>query len=180
MKHFLIIVFCCLLYMPLLAQEAFIYYEDLVMYPYDQYAYEFQSLVDHHVNSNKINHITDSLFLAFLDQKIQLSKRCTENDDCKDVTYKPSCMIQVVYVKDKCSYYTINLSSGQDIKESLTIDGKAYIPDEELQDVILEIVKYRFIRKRPVPSEELRAIINGKRMNVNESPHWPLIMLPTN
>ena len=60
--------------MPLLAQEAFIYYEDLVMYPYDQYAYEFQSLVDHHVNSNKINHITDSVFLAFLDQKIQLSK----------------------------------------------------------------------------------------------------------
>ena len=109
-------------------------------------------------------------FLAFLDKKIESAEKCTSNGDCLWATDKPSAMIQIVYIKDKYCYYTINLSSGWDIKNSLTIDWKSYIPDDELQDIVLEIVKFRVINKRPILKEELYAIMKGARLN---APNWP-------
>ena len=86
---------------------------------------------------------------------------------------KPSAMIQVVYIKDKYCYYTLNLSSGWDLQNSLTIDGKSYVPDQELQDVVLEIVKYRVVYKRPISTEKIHAILKGERMKEEEAPYWP-------
>lgn len=174
MKRFLLITILSLLFLPLSAQEARIYYEGLVMYPVEKFAYEFQSLVDHYENP-RISHITDSTFLAFLIEKIESVEKCTEDGECLDATYKPSCMIQVVFIKDKYSYYTINLSSGWGNAMSLTIDGKSYIPDEELQDVVLEIVKYRVVYNRPISTEKLHAILQGEKMKKEEAPNWPFL-----
>ena len=84
-------------------------------------------------------------------------------------------MIQVVFIKDKYCYYTINLSSGHGNTMSLTIDGKSYIPDQELQDVVLEIVKYRVVYKRPISTEKIHAILKGERMKKEEAPYWPFL-----
>ncbi len=174
MKRFFITALLCVLCLHLFAQKAIIYYEGLVMYPVEKFAYEFQSLVDHYENP-RISHIADSTFLAFLTEKIASVGKCTEDGECLDATCKPSCMIQVVFIKDKYCYYTINLSSGHGNTMSLTIDGKSYIPDQELQDVVLEIVKYRVVYKRPISTEKIHAILKGERMKKEEAPYWPFL-----
>lgn len=172
MKRFLIIAAFILFFLPISAQEAWIYYEGVVMYPVEKYAYEFQSLIDYHHEPSRLSHITDSTFLAFLTEKIASAEKCTEEGECLDATCKPAGMIQVVFIKDKYCYYTINLSSGWGNTMSLTIDGKSYIPDKELQDVIVEIVKYRFLKKKRISADKIHAIINGERENTPED--WPL------
>ena len=155
------------------SQEALIYYEGIKLYVIDHYAYEFQSLIEHYKGKNPICEIKDSAFIAFLDKKIESVEMCPKEGECLDAIYKPAAMIQVVYIKDKYCYYTLNLSSGWDPHNSLTIDGKSYIPDQELQDVVLEIVKYRVVYKKPISVEKIHAILNGERMKQEEAPYWP-------
>ena len=174
MKRFLIIALfatCVQTY----AQQAIIYYEGgVIEYPIEYYAYQFQLLSQSDSESYCNTEIDDSTFLAFLDAKIESAKKCVNEGDCRwDATHKPSAMIQIVYIKDKYCYYTFNLSSGCDIGNSLTIDGKSCIPDQELQDVVLEIVKYRMVYKRPISAEKIHAILKGERMKKEEAPLWP-------
>lgn len=175
MKRCFIITLLSFLYAQTYAQEAIIYYEGgVIMYPIEYYSYEFQQLVKSDCEESNVTTINDSTFLTFLDAKIDSAKRCFNEGDCSwDVTHKPSPMIQVVYIKNKYCYYTINLSSGWDVENSLTIDGKSCIPDEELQNVILEIVKYRVVYKQPISTETLHAILNGEKMKEEEAPYWP-------
>lgn len=175
MKRFFIMALLCIIYMQTYAQKAIIYYEGgVIEYPIEYYAYQFQLLSKSDCESYTNTTINDSVFLAFLDAKIESAKRCVNEGDCYwEATHKPSPMIQVVYIKDKYCYYTINLSSGWDIENSLTIDGKSYIPDQELQDVILEIVKYRVVYKQPISTEKIHAILKGERMKQEEAPYWP-------
>ena len=170
------IVFLFILCMPLCAQKVLIYYEGPIMYVIDHYAYEFQSLIEHYEGHNPVCEIRDSAFITFLDKKILSAEMCTQKDECLDATYKPGAMIQIVYIKDKYCYYTLNLSSGWDRINSLTIDGKSYIPDQELQDVILEIIKYRVVYKQPISVEKIQTILDGERMKKEEAPYWPLIL----
>ena len=174
MKRFIIIALLYMVCMQTYAQEAIIYYEGgVIMYVIDHYAYEFQSLVEHYDGKNPLCEINDSAFMAFLDKKIESVEMCVKEGECLDATDKPSAMIQVVYIKDKYCYYTLNLSSGWDLQNSLTIDGKSYVPDQELQDVVLEIVKYRVVYKRPISTEKIHAILKGERMKEEEAPYWP-------
>ena len=142
------------------AQKALIYYEGLVNSSINHYAYEFQPRMNE--VSNFLSEIIDSAFLSFLDKKIAVAKRCTK-EDCYNAAYKPIAMIQVVYIKNPYCYYTLNLSSGFDFNNSLTIDGKSYIPDIELQEVIVEIVKFRLNHKHSISNDQLQDILNGKR-----------------
>lgn len=175
MKRFIIIALLYMVCMQTYAQEAIIYYEGgVIEYPIEYYAYQFQLLAKSDSESYCNTIINDSAFLAFLDTKIRYAKRCANDGDCIwEATHKPSPMIQVVYIKDKYCYYTINLSSGWDVGNSLTIDGKSCIPDQELQDVVLEIVKYRVVYKRPISTEKIHAILKGERMKEEEAPYWP-------
>lgn len=175
MKRFLIIALFCITYMQTYAQEAIIYYEGGVKeYPIEYYAYQFQLLSKSDCESVNNTIISDSTFLAFLDAKIESAKRCINEGDCSwEATHKPSPMIQVVYIKNKYCYYTINLSSGWDVQNSLTIDGKSCFPDQELQDVVLEIVKYRVVYKQVISAEKIHAILAGERMKEEEAPYWP-------
>ena len=170
MKRFIIALFW-LIQMPICAQEAIIYYEGLSLYPIDYYAYEFQSLIEPHTQSNPICVIKDTTFISFLDCKIKSAKRCMREGECIDATIKPTAMLQVILVEDRYSYYTLNLSSCKH-NRMLTIDGKSYIPEEELQDVIVEIVKFCDMNKQPITIEKLHAILNGERDRSN--PYWPL------
>ena len=113
----------------------------------------------------------------FLDKKIESVEMCINEGECIDATYKPGAMIQVLYIKDKYCYYTMNLSSGWGSPNSLTIDGKSYIPDQELQDVVLEIIKYRVVYKRPISTKKLHKILNGERIKEEETPYWPLVII---
>ena len=175
MKRFLITALLCIIFLHLYAQKAIVYYEGGVKeYPIEYYAYQFQLLIRSDCESLNNTIIIDSTFLAFLDAKIESAKKCVLEGDCTwDATHKPSPMIQVVYIKDKYCYYTINLSAGWDVENSLTIDGKSYIPDQELQDVVLEIVKYRVVYKQPISTEKIHAILKGERMKKEEAQYWP-------
>jgi hypothetical protein len=42
----------------------------------------------------------------------------------------------------------------------------------ELQDVVVEIVKYRYLKKKQIPAEKIHAIINGEREKAPED--WPI------
>lgn len=177
MKRRLVSIACiCLLCLPLCAQKVLIFYEGPIMYPIAHYAYEFQSLIEYRDGQNPVCEIRDSAFITFLDKKIISAEMCTQKDECLDATYKPGAMIQIVYIKDKYCYYTLNLSSGWDRINSLTIDGKSYIPDQELQDVVLEIIKYRVVYKQPISAEKIQTILDGERMKKEEAPYWPLIL----
>ena len=167
-----IIFFFCLTNLHLYAQKAIIYYEGLSLYPIDYYAYEFQSLIELHSSSNPICVINDTVFLSFLIRKIETVERCMQEGECIDATFKPTAMIQVVYIRDKYCYYTLNMSSFGEYS-SLTIDGKSYIPDEELQNVIVEIVKYCKKNKGQIPIAKLHAVIKGETDDSN--PYWPLL-----
>ena len=175
MKRYLISALLCIFYWYTYAQKAIIYYEGgVIEYPIEYKAYQFQLLSKSDCESVNNTTINDSTFLAFLDAKIESAKRCLNEGDCNwDATYKPSPMIQIIYIKDKYCYYTINLSSGWDVGNSLTIDGKSYIPDQELQDVVLEIVKYRVVYKQPISTGKIHSILKGERMKKEEAPCWP-------
>ena len=175
MKRFFIIALLYMICMQTYAQKAIIYYEGgVIEYPTEYYAYQFQLLSKSDNESYCNTVITDSIFLAFLDAKIVSAKECVNEGDCSwDATHKPSAMIQIVYIKDKYCYYTINLSSGWDLENSLTIDGKSCVPDQELQEVVLEIVKYRIVYKRAISTEKIHAILEGERMKKEEAPYWP-------
>ncbi len=173
MKHVLIVILFSLLCIPICAQEAIVYYEGLALYPIDYYEYEFQSLIEPHTQSNPICTIRDSIFLTFIERKLESVEKCVQEGDCIDATIKPTAMIQVIYIKGKYSYYTINLSSFGESK-SLTIDGKSYIPDEELQRVIVEIVKFCEKSNLQIPTSKLHAIMKGETDSSN--PCWPLIL----
>lgn len=174
MKRF-ILAFCCLIFMPIYAQEAIIYYEGLSLYTIDYYAYEFQSLIEPHTQSNPLCIIKDTAFITFLNRKIESVERCMQEGECMDVTIKPTAMIQVILVENKYCYYTLNMSSYKQ-KRMLSIDGKSYIPDDELQDVIVEIVKFCDMNKQQISIEKLHAILNGERDLSN--PYWPLDVPP--
>lgn len=81
-------------------------------------------------------------------------------------------MIQVVLLEDDYCYYTVNISSYSEFR-LLTIDGKSYVPDEELQDVIVEIVKFCDVNKKKIPIKKLHAILRGERDD--SYPYWPLL-----
>lgn len=174
MKRFFI-AFFCLIYIPICAQEAIIYYEGLSLYPIEYYAYEFQSLIEPHTQSNPICVINDTTLISFLNRKIESVERCLKKGECMDATIKPTAMIQVILVEDRYCYYTLNISSYKQ-QRMLTIDGKSYIPDEELQDVIVEIVKYYEKNKGEIPANRLHAIIDGERDTSNQ--YWPLDIPP--
>ena len=177
MKRFSIIALLCIMSLHLYAQKAIIYYEGLCMYPIEKYAYEFHSLIDSHRQSNPVCEITDSTFLSFLSKKIESIERCTQEDECIDATYKPTAMIQIVYVENRTCYYTLDLNSFGELK-SLTIDGKSCVPDEDLQEVVAEIVKFCNIKKRAITHAELQAILKGAKCK--EEPYWPLRLPRTN
>lgn len=177
MKRILVFLGLCLLWLSLYSQKTLIYYEGPVMYAIDHYAYEFQSLVEHYDGKNPICEIKDSAFITFLDKKIESVEVCAKEGECLDATYKPMAMIQVVYIKNKYCYYTLNLSSGSGLQNSLTIDGKSYIPDQELQDIVLEIVKYRVVYKRAISAEKIHSILKGERMKKEEAPYWPMVIM---
>ena len=82
-------------------------------------------------------------------------------------------MIQVVYMKDLYCYYTLNVGPMwyEDLKNTLTIDGKSYIPDRELQDVITEIVKFCVINKKSPTNSQLYDIMTKKL--TTDAPFWP-------
>ena len=170
MKRFFLAIFI-LIYMPVCAQEVIIYYEGLSLYPIEYYAYEFQSLIEPHTQSNPICVINDTTLISFLNRKIESVERCLKKGECMDATIKLTAMIQVILVEDRYCYYTLNISSYKQ-KKMLTIDGKSYIPDEELQDVIVEIVKFCDMNKQQIPIEKLHDILNGERDLSN--PYWPL------
>lgn len=172
MKHFIITFFCFVSSICIVsAQEAIIYYEGLSLYPIDYYSYEFQSLIEPRTQSNPICVIRDTTLVSFLKRKIKSVERCVLEGECMDATIKPTAMIQVILVEDRYCYYTLNLSSWKEVK-MLTIDGKSYIPDEELQEVIIEIVKFCDMNKQQIPIEKLHNILNGERDHSN--PYWPL------
>lgn len=177
MKRFSIIALLCIMSLHLYAQKAIIYYEGLCVYPIEKYAYEFHSLIDSHRKSNSICEITDSTFLGFLSKKIKSIERCTQEDECIDAIYKPTAMIQVVYIENRICYYTLNLNSYGEL-QSLTIDGKSCVPDEELQEVVVEIVKFCDIKKRAITHAELQAILKGAKCK--EEPYWPIRLPRTN
>ena len=170
MKRF-IIAFFCLIHISICAQEAIIYYEGLNLYPIDYYAYEFQSLIEPHSQSNPVCVIKDTSLISFLNSKIKSVKRCMREGECMDVTIKPTAMIQVILIENSYCYYTFNISSYKQ-NSMLSIDGKSYVPDEELQDVIVEIVKFCDLNKQQITIEKLHAILNGERDLSN--PYWPL------
>ena len=153
------------------AQEAFIYYEGPKVYPEKQYAYEFQSLISTHSSENPLDKITDSVFLSFLEKKIETIERCTNEGECFDATDKPFAMIQVVYLKDLYCYYTLNLNSTWRDKNYLTIDGKSCIPDKELHDVIIEIVKFIRVNKTSPTTTQLHDIMT-KQLKI-DTRCWP-------
>lgn len=97
MKRILSVALFCLILASIHAQEAIIYYEGgIILYVCDQYAYEFQSLLDDRYAVGITTEIKDSTFLAFLDNKIESAKECIQEGECFDATYKPSAMIQIV------------------------------------------------------------------------------------
>ena len=114
----------------------------------------------------------DSSFIAFLERKIASAERCTKKGECLNATLKPTAMIQVVLLEDDYCYYTVNISSYSEFR-LLTIDGKSYVPDEELQDVIVEIVKFCDVNKKKIPIKKLHAILRGERDD--SYPYWPLL-----
>ena len=173
MKRFLwpLILFL-FLYTPLLAQKALIYYEGWALYVIEYYTYDFQSLINHDMGENPVCIITDSIFLSFLDNKIETAEKCTQYEECSDAISKPTAMIQVVYVKDRYCYYTLSLTSGwEGPPNSLVIDGKSYIPDAELEEVIVEIVKYCLVNKNPLSTNHIHKILNGELKT--KIPYWP-------
>ena len=172
MKRFVIIIILYnLINLSLGAQEAFIYYEGPKVYPEKQYAYEFQSLIRTHSSENPIDEIKDSVFLSFLEKKIESIEICTNEGECFDAIDKPFAMIQVVYMKDLYCYYTLNLNSTWRDRNYLTIDGKSCVPDKELHDVIIEIVKFIKINKKRPTATQLHDILDGKL--ITEAPRWP-------
>lgn len=173
MKHplFILILYFCIP-LKIFSQEAIIYYEGFHLYCVKQEVYEFQSLISHVAHSNYICCIKDSLFLNFLDKKTETVEKCAQTKDCCEATIKPNAMIQVVYIKDKYNYYTINTSAFLD-EEYLTIDGKSYVPDAELQEVLAEIVKYNFLNKYSPSTTQLKAFINGERTIRNSD--WQIL-----
>lgn len=154
--------------MTISAREAIIYYEGIQLYAVDIPSYEFQSILHH---DSKILRTNDSLFLAFLENKIDVAEEGLHDGTCWNATYKPMAMIQIVFVKDNYCYYTLNLSSFLDISY-LTIDGKSYVLDKELQEVITEIVKYYVLNQHPVSSYKLHRILDGERDVTN--PFWQI------
>ena len=172
MKRFVIIILLYnLINISLRAQEVFIYYEGPKEYPEKQYAYEFQSLIHPHSSENPIYEIKDSVFLSFLDKKIESIERCSNEGECFDATDKPFAMIQVVYMKDLYCYYTLNLNSAWRDRNYLTIDGKSCVPDKELQDVITEIIKFCVINKKSPTDSQLHDIMAGQLKTA--APFWP-------
>lgn len=172
MKRFVIITLLYnLINISLCAQEVFIYYEGPKVYSEKQYAYEFQSLIYTHSSENPIYEIKDSVFISFLDKKVESIERCTNKGECFDATDKPFAMIQVVYMKDLYCYYTLNLNSTWRDKNYLTIDGKSCVPDKELQEVVSEIVKFCVINKQSPTDSQLHDIMT-KRLTV-DAPFWP-------
>lgn len=171
MKRFLIITtFCYFISISLYAQKAIFYNEGPIMYVIDYYSFESQNLFD---ESNPVCEINDSIFLSFLDKKIESVERCTEVGECFDASEKPTAMIQVVYIKNSYCYYTLNLGPKwyEDLNNELTIDGKSYIPDRELQEVITEIVKFCVINKKSPMNYQLHDIMIGKLKT--DAPFWP-------
>jgi hypothetical protein len=172
MKRFVIITLLYnLINISLCAQEVFIYYEGPKVYSEKQYAYEFQSLILTHSSENPIYEIKDSVFISFLDKKVESIERCTNEGECFDATDKPFAMIQVVYMKDLYCYYTLNLNSTWRDKNYLTIDGKSCVPDKELQDVITEIVKFCVINKQSPTDSQLHDIMTKKL--TTDARFWP-------
>jgi hypothetical protein len=171
MKRLVIITtFCCLIGVSLYAQKAIFYNEGPIMYVIDYYSFEGQKLFD---ESNPVCEINDSIFLSFLDEKIESVERCTEEGECFDASNKPTAMIQVVYINNAYCYYTLNVGPMwyEDLKNTLTIDGKSYIPDKELQDVITEIVKFCVINKKSPTNAQLHDIMAGQLKT--DAPFWP-------
>ena len=172
MKRFVIITLLYnLINISLCAQEVFIYYEGPKVYSEKQYAYEFQSLILTRSSENPIYEIKDSVFLSFLDKKIESIERCSNEGECFDATDKPFAMIQVVYMKDLYCYYTLNLNSTWRDKNYLTIDGKSCVPDKELQEVVSEIVKFCVINKKSPTDSQLHDIMAGQLKT--DAPFWP-------
>ena len=172
MKRFVIIILLYnLINISLRAQEVFIYYEGPKVYSEKHYAYEFQSLIFTRSSENPIYEIKDSVFISFLDKKVESIERCTNEGECFDATDKPFAMIQVVYMKDLYCYYTLNLNSTWRDKNYLTIDGKSCVPDKELQDVITEIVKFCVINKKSPINSQLHDIMAGQLKT--DAPFWP-------
>ena len=172
MKRFVIITLLYnLINISLCAQEVFIYYEGPKVYSEKQYAYEFQSLIYTHSSENPIYEIKDSVFISFLDKKVESIERCTNEGECFDATDKPFAMIQVVYMKDLYCYYTLNLNSTWRDKNYLTIDGKSCVPDKELQEVVSEIVKFCVINKQSPTDSQLHDIMTKKL--TTDARFWP-------
>ena len=172
MKRFVIITLLYnLINISLCAQEVFIYYEGPKVYSEKQYAYEFQSLIFTHSSENPIYEIKDSVFISFLDKKVESIERCTNEGECFDATDKPFAMIQVVYMKDLYCYYTLNLNSTWRDKNYLTIDGKSCVPDKELHEVVSEIVKFCVINKKSPTDSQLHDIMAGQLKT--DAPFWP-------
>ena len=171
MKRFIVsTIFCCLIGISLCAQKAIFYNEGPIMYVIDYYSFESQKLFD---DSNPVGETSDSSFLSFLDKKIESIERCTEAGECFEAILKPTALIQLVYIKNSYCYYTLNLGPiwYDNYENYLTIDGKSYIPDRELQDVITEIVKFCVINKQSPTNSQLHDIMTKKL--TTDAPFWP-------
>lgn len=171
MKRFIVsTIFCCLIGISLYAQKAIFYNEGPILYVIDYYSFESQNLFN---DSNPVGETSDSSFLSFLDKKIESIERCTEAGECFEAILKPTALIQLVYIKNSYCYYTLNLGPiwYDNYENYLTIDGKSYIPDRELQDVITEIVKFCEINKKSPTNSQLYDIMTKKL--TTDAPFWP-------
>ena len=171
MKRFIVsTIFCCLIGISLYAQKAIFYNEGPILYVIGYYSFESQNLFN---DSNPVGETSDSSFLSFLDKKIESIERCTEAGECFEAILKPTALIQLVYIKNSYCYYTLNLGPiwYDNYENYLTIDGKSYIPDRELQDVITEIVKFCVINKKSPTNSQLHDIMAGQLKT--DAPFWP-------
>lgn len=144
--------------------ELFIYYEDVIYRIVAEPTHTF------HQNNEDINkiHITDSVFVKYIDSMIV-------NMKTKTICNYPSVvypgMIQIVYRRNNCKYYTINMTHSLTNEiyygkiGMLELDGQMMEYNSKFQDVIDQVVNYH-IRNPKFKIDNasfLREILEGKR-----------------
>ena len=143
--------------------ELFIYYED------EKYRIVAEPTYTFHQNHKDIHkiHITDSAFLMYIDSVILNIK---PQSMCNNPSVIWPGMIQIVYRKSNCKYYTINMSYFI-IDELcyrsvgfLELDGQTMEYNPTFQDVINQIVNcHIYNSKIKINAIFLRGILEGKR-----------------
>lgn len=121
--------------------------------------------------------IEDSLLCSFLDSIVSTAlpaDTCT----CENVIWHD--MIHIVYIKDNCKYYTINLThydtSYHYRNGCLEIDGQIMQYNKNFQIVMDNIVNYIINYDPPTDelTEVIHSVIRGKRFNLHSFLFPPL------